>query len=93
MPVILLHPGIEDTPAAGPAPTRLATLAGRTIGLLDISKPGGEVFLNRLEAMLRERAGVAEVIRARKPTFTKIAPAEVIASLRRADAVVEALAD
>ena len=78
--------------AAKPAP-RLTTLGGRTIALLDISKPGGSVFLDRLEARLRAEHGVAQVIREMKPTFAKPAPAEVLQRIRGADAVIEALAD
>ena len=66
---------------------------GRTIALLDISKPGGNVFLDRIEALLKERYGVATVIREMKPTFAKPAPAGVIDKIRGADAVIEALAD
>ncbi len=93
MPVTLVHPGIENTPQPAPPPARLPSLAGKRIGLLDISKPGGSFFLDRLEKILRERYGVAEVVRARKPTFAKNAPAQVIEQLRGVDAVIEALAD
>jgi len=51
------------------------------------------VFLDRMEELLKARYGVARVVRTTKPTFTKRAPAEVIAQLRGMDAVVEALAD
>ena len=95
MPTILVNP-LDETPRAqrSPAP-RLATLAGKTVGLLDISKPGGSVFLDHIERRLRERYGVAAVVRESKPTFTKPAPPEVIAKLRElnVDAVIEALAD
>lgn len=77
---------------AFPAP-RLATLQGKTIALLDISKPGGSVFLDRIEERLRLQHGVAMVIREMKPTFAKPAPAEVLEKIRGADAVIEALAD
>jgi len=60
---------------------------------LDISKPGGSVFLDRIERLLQERYGVARVVRQAKPTFTKRAPDEVIEKLRGVDAVIEALAD
>lgn len=93
MPVTLIHPGNENKPQAAPPPARLATLSGRKIGLLDISKPGGSIFLDRLQHILRERYGVAEVLRARKPTFSKNAPADVIEQLRAMDAVIEGLAD
>jgi hypothetical protein len=93
MPVTLIHPGNESVPQAAPPPARLAALKGRKIGLLDISKPGGSIFLDRLESILRERYGVADVVRARKPTFSKNAPPQVIDQLRGMDAVIEALAD
>ena len=93
MPVTLVHPGNESKPQAEPPPPRLASLSGKKIGLLDISKPGGSLFLDRLEEILRERYGVAEVLRTRKPTFSKNAPPEVIEQLRSMDAVIEALAD
>jgi hypothetical protein len=93
MPVTLVHPGNETVPKAAAPPPRLASLRGRKIGLLDISKPGGSFFLDRLEELLRNEYGVAEVVRARKPTFAKNAPQSVIDQLKSADAVVEALAD
>ncbi len=92
MPVTLIHPGNENIPRATEA-MRLPSLNGRKVGLLDISKPGGSVFLDRLEKILRERYGVADVVRARKPTFAKKAPAPIVDQLRGMDAVVEALAD
>jgi hypothetical protein len=93
MSVTLIHPGNEHVPRAAAPPARLASLAGRKIGLLDISKPGGSFFLDRLEKILRERHGVADIVRARKPTFSKNAPLEIIEQLRGLDAVVEGLAD
>jgi hypothetical protein len=93
MSITLIHPGNESIPQAAPPPARLASLAGKKVGLLDISKPGGSFFLDRLEKILREDHGVAEVIRARKPTFAKNAPAQIIDQLRTVDAVVEGLAD
>jgi hypothetical protein len=93
MRVTLVNPMNETSPAAAPAPPRLESLSGKTIGLLDISKPGGNIFLDRLEHLLKERYGVARVLREIKPTFTKPAPPDVIDKLRSADAIVEALAD
>jgi hypothetical protein len=85
---------MNETPleAAVPAP-RLATLKGRTIALLDISKPGGSVFLDRIEQRLKEQYQVAAVIREMKPTFAKPAPIAVLEALRGVDAVIEGLAD
>ena len=93
MAVTIVHPGNERVTKAAPAPARLASLAGTRIGLLDISKPGGSFFLDRLEEILRTKYGAAEVVRTRKPTFAKNAPPQVIEQLRALDAVVEGLAD
>jgi hypothetical protein len=93
MPVTLVNPMNETMVKAAPAPPRLESLAGKRIGLLDISKFGGSFFLDRLERILRERYQVADVLRARKPTFAKNAPDPIIEQLRVADAVIEALAD
>ena len=95
MPVTLINPLDESRiELRQPAP-RLDTVQGKTIGLLDISKPGGSIFLDRLERILRERYRVVNVIREVKPTFAKPAPPDVIGRLRSAQvqAVIEALAD
>ena len=89
---ILLDPTGERAPARRERSARLPGLSGATLGLLDISKARGDVFLNRLQERL-ESAG-ATVERFRKPTFTRLAPVDLrqqIAS--RCDAVIEALAD
>jgi hypothetical protein len=68
------------------------SVVGRRIGLLDISKPRGDVFLDRLEARLTE-AG-ASVQRYRKPTFTKPAPVDLRHEIAtQCELVIEALAD
>jgi len=58
--------------------TRPAALHG-TVGLLDIRKPRGDVFLDRLETRLRERG--VEVVRYAKPTFEALAPPHIEGSL------------
>ncbi len=71
---------------------RLASLDGKTVGLLDISKPRGDKFLDRLEQRLGE-AG-ATVKRFQKPTFSKPAPVDLRHEIATScDAVIEALAD
>ncbi len=93
MSITLVSPMNDAAVAAGAAAARLDTLAGKTIALLDISKPGGGYFLNRLEAVLLNRFGAAKIVREQKPTYTKPAPASLIEKLRGVDAVIEALAD
>jgi len=89
---ILLDPTSELSPVAREPLPRLPELAGRTIGLLDISKMRGDVFLDRLEQRLTERG--AHVKRFAKPTFTKPAPVDLRQQIAtECDAVLEALAD
>jgi hypothetical protein len=88
----LLDPTSELVPAQRHRAPRLPALEGRTVALLDISKPRGDVFLDRLEAGLSARG--VEVLRYRKPTFAKPAPADLRHEISvRCEAVIEALAD
>jgi len=88
----LLDPTSERHPAVRARSPRLSSIQGRTVGLLDISKARGDVFLDRLEELLAGRG--AEVLRFRKPTFVKMEPADLRHEITvRCEAVVEALAD
>lgn len=92
MTKVLLDPTSERRATERSLLTRPAGLAGETIGLLDISKPRGDVFLDRLEQRLVE-AG-ASVKRYRKPTFTKPAPVDLRHEIAtNCTLVIEALAD
>lgn len=89
---ILLDPTAERAPAVRARIARPATLEGLTVGLLDISKSRGDVFLDRIDEQLRER-GVA-VRRYRKPTFTRVAPTALKQQIAaEVDLLVEGLAD
>jgi hypothetical protein len=62
------------------------------VGLLDISKPRGDVYLDRLEELLV--AAGAQVRRYKKPTFTKPAPVDLRHEIAtQCTLVIEALAD
>ncbi len=95
MPTILINPFNESPREPRKSALKLNSLAGKTIGLLDISKPGGNLFLDHLEGLLKNRFAVKDVVRITKPTFTKPAPDAVIEHLlqARCDGVIEALAD
>lgn len=89
----LIDPRDERRHGRARPAARLSTLAGRHVALVDISKPGGSVFLDRLASRLEREAGVARITRATKPTFSKLAPEALIDQVRHAEAVVLALAD
>lgn len=91
--VQILDPTDERVPVERELTPRPEQITG-TVGFLDISKPRGNVLLDRLEALFNERLPEVEVRRYAKPTFTKPAPED----LRRKIAeecgfVIEALAD
>lgn len=89
----ILDPTDERVPLRREVTPRPQRLTG-TVALLDISKPRGNVLLDRLERQLAARAPGITVRRFAKPTFAKPAPAELRrAIVDQADFVVEALAD
>jgi len=88
----LLDPTGERNVAERQLLSRPVTLEGKVVGLLDISKPRGNVFLDRLSEHLT--AAGAEVRRYSKPTFTKPAPIDLRHEIAtQCDVVIEALAD
>ena len=91
-PRVLLDPTDERAPATRERLPRPKTLAGLTVGLLDIAKAQGNIFLDRIEARLVERK--AKVERFTKPTFARTAPVDLKQLIStRCDVVIEALAD
>ena len=88
----ILDPTGERTPATRERAARPESLTGLTVGLLDISKPRGNVFLDRVSERLTGLG--ATVNRYTKPTFTKPAPVDLRHEIAtECDAVIEALAD
>ena len=89
---MLVDPTSERQPAARQPNPRRSSLTGLTVGLLDIGKARGDVFLDRLDERLRAD-GVA-TRRYRKPTFAKPAPVDLRHEIAtQCEVVIEALAD
>jgi len=89
---VLLDPTSERSPALRQRLPRPRSLHGLTVGLLDISKLRGDVFLDRIEQHLTAHG--ATVQRFRKPTFTKPAPTALRQEIAATcGLVIEALAD
>ena len=89
----ILDPTDERVPVRRSLTVRPEAITG-TVALLDISKPRGNILIDRLQARLAERLPGVAFNRYSKPTFTKPAPED----LRRKIAeechfVIEALAD
>ena len=89
----ILDPTSERQVAERRRLDRPQSLEGKVVGLLDITKPRGDVFLDVVEEELRRRK-VAEVVRYSKPTYTKPAPVDLRHEIStQCDLVIEALAD
>ena len=89
---VVLDPTAELRPEKRERVARPESLNGLTVGLLDISKPRGDIFLDRVQEKLTGLG--AEVKRYKKPTFTKPAPVDLRHEIAvSCDAVIEALAD
>ncbi len=92
MSIVVLDPTSERLPPTRPRAARPAQLYGLTVGLLDISKPRGNVLLDRIQGHLRKRG--IDVKRFMKPTFAKPAPVDLRHQIATScGAVIEALAD
>jgi hypothetical protein len=88
----VLDPTGERAPVERSLTARPSSLEGKTVGLLDITKARGDVFLNRLDERLQARG--LTTLRFSKPTFTKPAPIDLRHEIAtRCDVVIEALAD
>ena len=91
MPV-LLDPTNELQPMPRERLPRPQSLVGKTVALLDISKPRGDVFLDCLDQKLKAMG--LDVRRYRKPTFARLAPVDLKHRIAaECDLVIEALAD
>lgn len=89
---ILLDPTAERASATRALLARPASLDGLTVGILDISKARGNVFLDRIDEQLAAR-GIA-VKRYRKPTFTRVAPTALKQQIAaECNVIIEGLAD
>ena len=89
---IVLDPTSERTVPERARVPRPASLRGKSVALLDISKARGNVFLDRIEERLA--ADGSRVQRFAKPTFSKPAPIEVRQKIASScEVLIEALAD
>ena len=93
MPLTVVNPTSQsEAEALGLAPP-LTSLEGRLVGLLDNGKANSDRLLQGVEALLRERHGVREIMRRHKPDFSRPAPPALLAELRACDAIITATGD
>ena len=89
----ILDPTDERVPVERQITPRTGSIPG-VIGLLDISKPRGNVLLDELERLLAVRFPDNEIRRYAKPTVTKPCPTDLRLKIKaECSVLVEALAD
>ena len=90
---IILDPTNESLPVGRQLARRTSAIEG-IIALLDISKPKGNILLDRLEENFSERLPSIKFTRFFKPTFSRPAPDSLRQEINRDHHfVIEALAD
>ena len=88
----LLDPTSERSPTIRPRLARPDKFDGLTVGILDISKARGDVFLDRLDSRLRERGVTTH--RYMKATMARPAPLALRQQIgTEVHLVIEGLAD
>ena len=93
MGIRVLDPTAEVDSGLVDNTTRLESLQGRTIGLLDNGKIRVHELLNEMEDILITQHGVAKVLRFKKPDASRPAPEDVVADMKQCDAIVSAVGD
>jgi hypothetical protein len=90
---IILDPTDERVPVVRQITERTGSVQG-VVGLLNISKPRGNILLDELDRLLSEDAPGVEIRRYQKPTFAKPCPDALRHQIRdECDFMIEALAD
>jgi hypothetical protein len=89
MSFVVYDPRGASVAAAPALARRPASLAGLTLGVLDNGKEQADVILAHAAELLA-RDGVRTVF-ARKPTFARVAPRDVLEQLKACDIVITGL--
>lgn len=93
MSLLTLNPKYEGDARSNGLATRIQSLEGLTVGLLDNNKKLAGEFLTEVEALLNDEHGAAKVIRVHKDNQSAPAPADIIAQLTACDVMMTAMGD
>jgi hypothetical protein len=92
MTIRLYDPTAEPRAVAAQLAPRLTTLAGTRVGILDNGKANAGTLMLAVTKILRERYGVAEVIKREKPVAGPPRP-EILEALSACDFALVGSAD
>ncbi len=93
MGIDVLDPTYGDGADGFDAAPRLETLNGATVGIVSNGKQGTGPFFDALDRALRERHGVADVVRVVKPNYSAPAGDAIIDEARQWHALVAGIGD
>lgn len=93
MPLHVLDPTNEAAPPLGRPAPRLASLAGKTVGIISNGKEGTKGFFAHLDRMLRQEFGVAQVVTRVKSNYSAPADRDIVDEIARWHAVVTGIGD
>jgi len=93
MPITVLNPTSSSDAEPHRLASRLTSLEGCLVGVLDNSKVNSDRILHYAETMLREQYQVREVLWRRKHDFSRPAPPALLAELRACDAIITGIGD
>ncbi len=89
----VLDPTNETKPAGLKPAERPPSLEGKTIGFISNGKEGTRGYFTRLERMLREELGVADVVWRTKSNYSAPAGRHIVDDIKNWHAVVAGVGD
>jgi hypothetical protein len=93
MDLRVLDPTNEAIPLVGQPAERLASLRGKTVGIISNGKEGTKSFFAHLDRMLRAEFGVADVVTRVKSNYSAPADPHISAEIAGWDAMVSGIGD
>lgn len=93
MTLHVLDPSSESAAEVSQLAPRLASLEGKTVGLISNGKEGTIGFFDHLGAMLKSEFGVARVITQVKSNYSAPADQVIVDAIPEWDAVVSGIGD
>jgi len=89
----VLDPSSEVTADPGRLAQRLTSLEGKTVAFISNGKEGSKGFFDHLQTMLKDEAGVADVVLRVKSNYSAPADAHIAAEIPQWDVVISGIGD
>jgi hypothetical protein len=93
MTLRVFDPTNEMKPTGTSLAPRLASLEGKTVGIITNAKEGTKGYFTHLDRMLREQLGVADVVWRTKSNYSAPADAHIVKEITNWHAVFAGVGD